>query len=63
MQAVLSVLLSTFAGFGVAMSVSSIVVEAMRWRRRREAVRHQNAMMLNPSIDQQVGNPETFSGN
>lgn len=62
MQAVLSVLLSTFAGFGVAMSVSSIVVETMRWRRRREAVRHQNAMMLNPSI-QQVGNPETFSGN
>ncbi|CAN0916349.1 hypothetical protein LINGRAHAP2_LOCUS29661 [Linum grandiflorum] len=33
-QAVLSVLLSTFAGFGVAMSVSSIITEFVRWRRR-----------------------------
>lgn len=64
MQAVLSVLLSTFAGFGVAISGSSIVVETMRWRRRREAVRHQNAVVLNssPQHGSQVGNPETFSG-
>ncbi|XP_059626770.1 uncharacterized protein LOC132269552 [Cornus florida] len=35
LQAILSVLLSTFAGFGVAMSGSSILVEFWRWRRRR----------------------------
>lgn len=33
-QAVLSILLSIFAGFGVAMSGSSILVEYFRWRRR-----------------------------
>ncbi|CAN1833346.1 hypothetical protein LINPERHAP1_LOCUS33763 [Linum perenne] len=33
-QAVLSVLLSTFSGFGVAMSGSSIIIEFVRWRRR-----------------------------
>ncbi|VFQ85075.1 unnamed protein product [Cuscuta campestris] len=32
-QAVLSILLSIFAGFGVAMSGSSILVEYFRWRR------------------------------
>lgn len=72
MQAVLSILLSTFAGFGVAMSGSSIVVEVMRWKRRRDAVRHQSdvgdEMMLHPSQRprQQGGeaeNQETFSGN
>ncbi|KAK9280029.1 hypothetical protein L1049_013714 [Liquidambar formosana] len=36
-QAVLSILLSTFAGFGVAMSGSSIIVEFLRWRRRWHA--------------------------
>ncbi|OAY51630.1 uncharacterized protein LOC110613164 isoform X2 [Manihot esculenta] len=35
LQAVLSILLATFAGFGVAMSGSSILVEIMRWKRRR----------------------------
>ncbi|KAL0436890.1 UNVERIFIED_CONTAM: hypothetical protein Sradi_0396900 [Sesamum radiatum] len=52
-QPVLSVLLSTFAGFGVAMSGSSVIVEVLRWRRRREALRNQNEIsnqiMLNPS--------------
>lgn len=33
-QAILSILLATFAGFGVAMSGSSIIVEIVRWRRR-----------------------------
>ncbi|KAI3461441.1 hypothetical protein Pfo_018104 [Paulownia fortunei] len=51
--AVLAILLSTFAGFGVAMSASSILVEVLRWRRRRDAVRNQNEIsnqiMLNPS--------------
>ncbi|CAL5211274.1 unnamed protein product [Lathyrus oleraceus] len=36
-QAVLSILLATFAGFGVVMSVSSFLVELFRWRRRRQA--------------------------
>ncbi|KAF6167892.1 hypothetical protein GIB67_027670 [Kingdonia uniflora] len=36
-HAVLSILLSTFAGFGVAMSGNSILVEFLRWRRRRHA--------------------------
>lgn len=34
-QPVLSILLSIFAGFGVAMSGSSILVEFFRWRQRR----------------------------
>ncbi|XP_065868075.1 uncharacterized protein [Euphorbia lathyris] len=33
LQPVLSILLATFAGFGVAMSGSSILVEILRWRR------------------------------
>ncbi|WJX44180.1 hypothetical protein P8452_31190 [Trifolium repens] len=36
-QAVLSILLATFAGFGVVMSGSSILVEFFRWRRRWQA--------------------------
>ncbi|XP_026660953.1 uncharacterized protein LOC103708403 isoform X2 [Phoenix dactylifera] len=35
MQKVISIILATFAGFGVAMSMRSIVVELLRWRRRR----------------------------
>lgn len=37
LQAVLSILLATFAGFGVAMSGSSILVEFFRLRRRWQA--------------------------
>lgn len=36
-QAVLSILLATFAGFGVVMSGSSMLVEFFRWRRRWQA--------------------------
>lgn len=36
-QAVLSILLATFAGFGVTMSGNSIIVEFLRWRRRWRA--------------------------
>ncbi|KAK6144401.1 hypothetical protein DH2020_021221 [Rehmannia glutinosa] len=46
-QAVLSILLSTFAGFGVAMSGSSIVVEVLRWRSRRNQNEISNEIMLN----------------
>ncbi|XP_041990684.1 uncharacterized protein LOC121741823 isoform X1 [Salvia splendens] len=67
-QAVLSILLSTFAGFGVAMSGSSLIVEVMRWKRRRDGARNQNnggdEMMLHPSQHPggEAQNPETFSG-
>ncbi|KAL3653039.1 hypothetical protein CASFOL_002720 [Castilleja foliolosa] len=37
-QAVVSILLSTFAGFGVAMSGASILVEVLRWRERRSDI-------------------------
>ncbi|CAL0304083.1 unnamed protein product [Lupinus luteus] len=46
-QAVLSILLATFAGFGVVMSGSSILVEAFRWRRRWQASsEQQHALQL-----------------
>lgn len=77
-QAVLSILFATFAGFGVSMIASSITVEVLRWRRRRHARANQNQMMLNPSGRPpsshvatssygspslyDVENPETFGG-
>ncbi|KAB2018523.1 hypothetical protein ERO13_D08G214500v2 [Gossypium hirsutum] len=50
-QAVLSILLATFSGFGVAMSGSSIIVEIMRWRRRWQAwsdQQHHNSQVPTP---------------
>ncbi|XP_027340979.1 uncharacterized protein LOC113854271 isoform X1 [Abrus precatorius] len=41
-HAVLSILLATFAGFGVVMSGSSILVEFSRWRRRWQALSEQS---------------------
>ncbi|XP_075519913.1 uncharacterized protein LOC142553500 [Primulina tabacum] len=76
-QAVLSILLATFAGFGVSMSGSSIAVEVLRWRRRRHARANQNQIMLNPPSshvatssfgspslyhEREVENAETFGG-
>ncbi|GLT33807.1 hypothetical protein SLA2020_083680 [Shorea laevis] len=46
-QAVLSVLLATFAGFGVAMSGSSLLVEILRWRRRWQARSQQQQQQQN----------------
>lgn len=37
MQAIVSIMLATFAGFGVTMSGSSVTVEILRWRRRWRA--------------------------
>lgn len=34
MQPIMAIVLATFAGFGITMGVSSIGVEALRWRRR-----------------------------
>ncbi|KZV35162.1 hypothetical protein F511_06868 [Dorcoceras hygrometricum] len=73
-QAVLSILLATFAGFGVSMSGSSIIVEVLRWRRRRLARANQNQITYNPSrrnpsshasistYGGDVENPEVFGG-
>ncbi|XP_038709943.1 uncharacterized protein LOC120004705 isoform X1 [Tripterygium wilfordii] len=77
-QAILSILLATFSGCGVAMSGSSIVVEFLGWRRRRHtlpdrlngsiaAPHHgQPARPVNSSTDQvhqtEAENPETFGG-
>ncbi|KAG8387689.1 hypothetical protein BUALT_Bualt02G0047400 [Buddleja alternifolia] len=41
-QAIVSIFLSTFAGFGIAMSGGTIIVEALRWRGRRRAITNQN---------------------
>ncbi|XP_009592141.1 uncharacterized protein [Nicotiana tomentosiformis] len=63
-QAVLSILLSTFAGFGVAMSGSSLLVEFFRWRRRRQALLEQqqnSQMILPPGGWPQMNQPPTSS--
>ncbi|XP_022753860.1 uncharacterized protein LOC111302188 [Durio zibethinus] len=52
-QVVASVLLGTFAGFGVAMSGSSIIVEILRWRRRwqaRSMQQHSSQVMARPPV-------------
>ena len=57
MQAVLSILLATFVGFGVVMSESSILVEFFRWRRRVQALQEQqHGLQLMPQVAQ---NPRT----
>ncbi|XP_055832376.1 uncharacterized protein LOC129901266 isoform X2 [Solanum dulcamara] len=74
-QAVLSILLSTFAGLGVAMCGCSILIEFFRWKRRRQASLDQQQQ--NPQLNQtetsshistrqdyqaDIENPRTFSG-
>ncbi|KAJ8768767.1 hypothetical protein K2173_023671 [Erythroxylum novogranatense] len=51
-QAVLSILLATFAGFGVAMSGSSILVELLRWKRRWNARSEQHSSLAMPAPGQ-----------
>jgi len=43
LQAVISIILATFAGFGVGMTGNSIVIEILRWRARRVAPPTQQA--------------------
>ncbi|CAL5426538.1 unnamed protein product [Camellia sinensis] len=77
-QAVLSILLSIFTGFGIAMSGSSILVEFFRWRRHWRAWspdashfvptpnRHPQIAIPSQIVTHHhrtdVENPETFSG-
>ncbi|KHN32082.1 hypothetical protein glysoja_028877 [Glycine soja] len=59
-QAVLSILLATFAGFGVVMSGSSILVEFFRWRRRVQALQEQqHGPQLMPQAAQNPRTPNT----
>jgi hypothetical protein len=58
-QAVLSILLATFAGFGVVMSGSSILVEFFRWRRRWQASSEQQHGPL--PITQAGQHPQTVN--
>lgn len=51
-QAVLSILLSTFAGLGVAMCGCSILIEFFRWRRRRQALLDQQQQQQNSQMNQ-----------
>ncbi|XP_011089303.1 uncharacterized protein LOC105170304 isoform X1 [Sesamum indicum] len=46
-QAFVSILLSTFAGFGIAMSGTSILLEVLRWRERGRPVTNENEMSNN----------------
>ncbi|KAL0436438.1 UNVERIFIED_CONTAM: hypothetical protein Sradi_0351700 [Sesamum radiatum] len=46
-QAFVSILLSTFAGFGIAMSGTSILLEVLRWRERGRPITNENEMSNN----------------
>lgn len=62
MQPVISIILSTFAGFGVAMSGASVIVEIIRWRERRRASQINNPSRAPPSNVTGVENVGTLSG-
>ncbi|CAN4101704.1 unnamed protein product [Withania somnifera] len=73
-QAVLSILLSTFAGLGVAMCGCSVLIEFFKWKRRRQALldqQQQNSQLNQAETSSHVGrqdyqrdieNPGTLSG-
>ncbi|GMI97011.1 hypothetical protein like AT5G60580 [Hibiscus trionum] len=50
-QAILSIILATFSGFGVTMSGSSFVVEILRCRRRRQQARSEQQQLSSPRMD------------
>ncbi|KAK6259381.1 hypothetical protein SCA6_013855 [Theobroma cacao] len=55
-NAILSVLLSSFTGFGIAISTNSLLVEYLRWRRRRHTQSPQQR--INGTRQQRVQQPE-----
>lgn len=66
MQAVISIILATFAGFGVAMSANSIIVEMLRWRarsRRAPHVRTRHSPQNNMLPTQQPHDQQNDTGN
>lgn len=70
LQAVISIILATFAGFGVGMTGNSIIVEILRWRMRRRAPptqarrdrRARAAQQHAPASDQPSGQSSVASG-
>ncbi|CAN6234171.1 unnamed protein product [Urochloa humidicola] len=70
LQAVISIILATFAGFGVGMTGNSIIVEILRWRVRRMAPptqgrrdrRRRAAQQQAPASDQPSGQPSVAAG-
>ncbi|CAN6247896.1 unnamed protein product [Urochloa humidicola] len=70
LQAVISIILATFAGFGVGMTGNSIIVEILRWRARRMAPpnqarrdrRRRAAQQQAPASDQPSGQPSVAAG-
>lgn len=62
-QAVLSILLATFAGFGLVMSGSSILVEILRWRRRWHASLEQQLMAQGVQQPQTLNTPRSTTSN
>ncbi|XP_057526867.1 uncharacterized protein LOC130806001 [Amaranthus tricolor] len=59
LQAIISILLATFVGYGIAMSVSSIIVEFSRWRRRVTRQRARQDSQVTASNNQQDENSST----
>lgn len=55
-QAIISILLATFVGYGTSMSVSSIIVEYFRWRRRNTQPRARQESQSAQSDNQQEEN-------
>lgn len=65
LQAVISIILATFAGFGVGMIGNSIIVEILRWRtvapaqprraRRPRVAQHQQQQQQAPTSSQPSG--------
>lgn len=58
-QPILSILLATFAGFGVVMSGSSVLVEIFRWRSRWLALQEQQRQTANTVSQPHSGPPST----
>ncbi|GMI92098.1 hypothetical protein like AT5G60580 [Hibiscus trionum] len=56
-QAILSILLATFSGFGIAMSGTSIIVEILRWRMRWQAWSQQQQQSPQSTTQPQVQSP------
>lgn len=63
LQAIISILLATFVGYGIAMSASSILVELLRWRGRNARSRpRQGAQSSIPSNRQTSSSPPPGPG-
>ncbi|KAE9585750.1 putative E3 ubiquitin-protein ligase MARCH [Lupinus albus] len=63
-QAILSILLATFAGFGVVMSGSSILTEIIKWRTTWEALQQNGSQVMTHTYPQTMNAaPQTGPSN